>query len=146
MTAHPNGDGITVLAICRTCRPEGDPASEPPGARLGRLAAEAIREQRADAVVVKAIACLSACGRSCAASVAAPGKFAYVIGGLTPNDAEDLASFAIAHAAAPDGVPPWRARPEKIRKNTLARVPPPGTAHPLVEDVSAAVDDVKEGA
>lgn len=135
---------VTVLTVCRTCRLEDEPA----GARLGRAAAKALerRGDAAGAVEVKAIACLSACGRSCAASVAAPGKFAYVIGGLSPEDADDLAAFALRHSEAPDGVPAWRARPEKIRKNTIARVPPAGAEHALVEDVSAAVDDMQERA
>ncbi|QZO02540.1 DUF1636 domain-containing protein [Chenggangzhangella methanolivorans] len=138
---------MTVVAVCRTCKPEGDVAAEPPGARLGRATVAAVeRLAGPDSVVeVRAIACLSACGRSCAASVAAPGKFSYVVGGLVPEDAEDLARFALAHADAPDGIPPWRTRPEKIRKNTVARVPPPGAEHALVEDISVAVEDVQEG-
>lgn len=145
MTASLPDSGATVLTICRTCRPEGDASAEPPGAQLGKRAAAAVTAHGAR-VEVRAIACLSACSRSCAASVAAPGKFSYVIGGLAPDDAEDLAVFAIAHSQAPDGVPAWRARPEKIRKNTVARVPPPSVGHALVEEISAAVDDVKEGA
>ena len=138
----------TVLTICRTCRIEGEVADEPSGARLGRATAQALQRlgAAAGAVEIKAIACLSACGRSCAASVAATEKFAYVVGGLAPTDAEDLATFALRHSEAPDGVPPWRARPEKIRKNTIARLPPPGAEHTLVEEVSAAVDDMQEGA
>lgn len=146
MSGSASPDEATTLTVCRTCRPEGNGSTEPPGARLGRLALEAIELDGQGAVEVKAIACLSACSRSCAASVSAPGKFAYVIGGLSPDDAQDLAAFALAHAAAADGVPPWRSRPEKIRKNTVARVPPPGGEHALVESISAAVDDVKEGA
>ncbi|MFD1333416.1 DUF1636 family protein, partial [Methylopila musalis] len=102
----------------------------PEGARLARATARALDGAE---VEVNAIACLSACSRGCAATVAADGKFAYVIGGLTAEDAADLAAFALAHAASVDGVPPWRARPEKVRKNTIARLPPPGVAHALVE-------------
>lgn len=142
MSEASSGPCRTTLAVCRTCRPEGVPAeAEPPGAALGRAAADALRRLDAGAQVeIRAIACLSACGRACSASVSAPGKFAYVIGGLGPEDADDLAAFARAHADAADGVPPWRARPEKIRKNTVARVPPPGLEHPLVEDVREAED------
>lgn len=147
MTDRRPADGTTVLTICRTCKLEGLSPEDPAGARLGRAAAAALAARGEEpAVEVRAIACLSACGRSCAASIAAPGKFAYVVGGLAPEDAEDLLAFAIAHSKAPDGVPAWRARPEKIRKNTVARVPPPGSEHALVEEVSAAVDEVQEGA
>jgi predicted metal-binding protein len=130
----------TTLAVCRTCRPEGAPAdADPPGAALGRAAAATLETADPDGHVdVRVIACLSACGRACAASVSAPGKFAYVIGGLSPEDAGDLVAFALAHAEADDGVPPWRSRPEKVRKNTVARVPPPGAEHPLVEPAPLA--------
>lgn len=92
------------------------------------------------AVSVRAIACLSACGRACSAAVAAPGKFSYIVGGLAPEDAADLVAFARAHAESADGIPPWRSRPEKIRKNTISRVPPPDAAHALVEHVAETVD------
>lgn len=88
-----------------------------------------------EAVEIRSIACLSACSRACSAAIAAPDKFAYVIGGLAPEDAEDLVAFAALHADSFDGVPPWRARPEKIRKNTVSRVPPPGAEHALVEEI-----------
>lgn len=139
MTEAPNEP--TTLAVCRTCKREGArPDDEPLGAALGRAAAAALRRANVTSVEIKAIACLSACGRACTASVAAPGKFSYVIGGLLPEDAEDLVAFARGHAEAPDGVPPWRARPEKIRKNTVARVPPAGLDHALVEDVAEIED------
>ncbi|MGA0531434.1 DUF1636 family protein [Hansschlegelia sp. KR7-227] len=133
--------GRTTLTICRTCRPEGAPSEgEPPGAALGR-AAHAIVARRAleGRIETRAIACLSACSRSCAASVSAPGKFAYVIGGLDPSDADALVTFALRHAEAVDGVPPWRERPEKIRKNTVARVPPPGAEHALLEEIAEEI-------
>ncbi|MDR4306402.1 DUF1636 domain-containing protein [Chelatococcus sambhunathii] len=130
---------ITTLTICRTCRPEGAAAdAEPAGSVLVRAVARAATD--AAAVEVRAIACQSACSRACSATVAAAGKFSYVIGNLVPEDAADLVAFAEAHAAAVDGVPPWRSRPERIRKNTIARVPPPGADHPLVERLEPAGD------
>jgi predicted metal-binding protein len=126
----------TTLTICRTCRPEDAAAADvPPGAELGRAAAQTIaRRGLGDRIEARAIACLSACSRACSAAVAAPGKFSYVIGELGPADAEALVTFALRHAESADGIPPWRERPEKIRKNTLARVPP-GGSHALVEDI-----------
>ena len=124
---------VSTLTVCRTCRPEGSPAeAEPAGAGLARATARAAGAFE-DKVDVRTIACLSACGRACSATVAAPGKFSYVIANLTPEDAADLVAFAAAHAESADGIPPWRARPERIRKNTAARVAPPGVQHALVE-------------
>ena len=36
----------------------------------------------------------------------------------------DVIAGASAYAAAPDGVVPWRSRPEIFRKQSLARIPP----------------------
>lgn len=127
-----------TVTVCRTCRPEGSAdAIEPPGAGFGRAVAEAAQARGADGrVAVRAIACLSACSRACAATVSGEGKFGYVIGGLSESDADDLVTFALAHAESADGIPPWRARPERIRKNTVARLPPHGGEHALIEDVA----------
>jgi predicted metal-binding protein len=126
-----------TLSICRTCRPEGAEALiEPPGASLGRAVRALVETGKLDdRIALRAIACLSSCGRACSATVAAPGKFSYVIGGLEPGDAEILVAFALRHAESRDGVPAWRDRPEKIRKNTVARVPPPDVEHALLEDI-----------
>lgn len=48
------------------------------------------------------------------------------IAGLTEVDVPEILSGAAAYAAAPDGLVPWRERPEIIRKNSLARLPPIG--------------------
>ena len=46
-------------------------------------------------------------------------------GGLDPDlHPDDVAEMARAYAATPDGIVPWRSRPEVIRKNTIARIPP----------------------
>lgn len=134
----------TVLTVCRTCRPEGsNAADEPAGATLGRRTFEALRNvDPLGTVEIRSIACLAACSRSCAASVAAPGKFSFVVGGLEAGDAADLARFAALHAEAEDGVPAWRSRPEKIRKNTIARIPPPGVEHALVEEIATLEEDL----
>ena len=142
----------TVVTICRTCRPEGHPeTSERPGAVLGRAVRDALANVPTEArLEVRAIACLSACSRACSAVVAAPGKFSYVIGDLEPVDAEALVAFALKHAESADGIPAWRDRPAKVRKCTIARVPPAGIEHTLVEPVeespSTHVDDVQERA
>lgn len=125
-----------TLTFCRTCRPAGAfPDAEPPGAALGRAAAALVRERGlSDVVTVKAVACLSACSHACSAVVTGEAKFAYVVGDLRPEHAEDLVTFAVAHAESADGVTPWRARPQVVRKQTIARVPPFGLAHALVEE------------
>ncbi|MFC7052989.1 DUF1636 family protein [Hansschlegelia quercus] len=124
----------TVITICSTCRPEGAlEDAERPGAALGRAVARALAACGPEVEVqARAIACLSACSRACSVAVASPGKFSYVVGNLLAEDADAVVAFAIAHAKSADGVPPWRERPEKVRKNTLSRVPPADAAHALV--------------
>jgi predicted metal-binding protein len=39
-------------------------------------------------------------------------------------DAKDILAGAAAYAAAPEGLVPWRSRPEIFRKQSLARIPP----------------------
>lgn len=127
----------TIITICSTCRPEGSAEdAERPGAILGRAVASALAGSEAP-VEARAIACLSACSRACSVAVAAPGKFAYVIGNLLPEDAEAVLAFAVAHARSADGVPPWRERPEKVRKNTISRVPP--LDHALVTEIDGVI-------
>jgi predicted metal-binding protein len=110
----------STLYICTTCR-GGDPAAaEQPRAGARLLAAVAGGD-----VAVVGVECLSNCARSCSAAIVAPGKWTYVIGNLDPDrHAGDILTFARQHGAHEAGLPVWRERPEHIRKNTIARVPP----------------------
>lgn len=111
-------DSMT-LVVCSTCRrPESDPAAP----RDGLLLAEALE---AAGLPVRRQECLSACSRGCAVAFTGPGRWTYVQGALDPaRDLEGVILMARAYAAAPEGLVPWRERPEIIRKNTVARVPP----------------------
>ena len=114
---------MSTLFVCVTCRADdADGASvEPrPGARLFSAL-----QRHGSGLEIVPVECLSNCRRSCSAAVTAPGKWTYVIGDLDPDrHVEDVLRFARAHAAHADGLPVWRERPEHIRKNTIARVPP----------------------
>ncbi len=112
---------MSTLFVCVTCRSAADGAADPrPGARLFA----AVSHAAADLDVVP-VECLSNCRRSCSAAVTAPGKWSYVIGGLDPDrDVAEIVHFARLHRDHADGLPVWRERPEHIRKNTIARVPP----------------------
>jgi predicted metal-binding protein len=112
---------VSTLFVCITCRPAGDAGLQPrPGARLYA----ALKEQAADLEVVP-VECLSNCTRSCSAAVSAPGKWTYVVGHIDPDrHVDDILQFARQHRAHDDGLPVWRERPEHVRKNTIARVPP----------------------
>jgi predicted metal-binding protein len=112
-----------TLHVCITCRagqtiPEGEPA---PGARLR----DAIVETGVPAgVMLVPVECLSACNQGCSVALSAPGRWSYVYGRLSEANAKDVIAGAVAYAAAPDGIVPWRTRPEIFRKQSLARIPP----------------------
>jgi predicted metal-binding protein len=43
---------------------------------------------------------------------------------MSEGNARDILAGAAAYAASPDGLVPWRSRPEIFRKQSLARIPP----------------------
>jgi predicted metal-binding protein len=112
-----------TLHVCITCR-AGESVGEgeaTPGSRLH----EAIAAIGApEGVTVVPVECLSACNNGCSVALSAPGRWAYVYGRMSEVNAKDILAGAAAYAAAPDGLVPWRSRPEVFRKQSLARIPP----------------------
>lgn len=113
-----------TLHVCITCRAGLPAEGEPPGAALARALADEAAGRPADGVTVRAVECLSACTQGCAVALSGPGKWSYVYGRLTPADAAEIRRGAALYAASPDGIVPWRERPEIFRKQSLARIPP----------------------
>lgn len=112
-----------TLHVCITCRagqaiPEGEPT---PGARLRDAIVDAGVPSGVSLVPVE---CLSACNQGCSVALSALGRWSYVYGRLSEANAKDVVVGAAAYAAAPDGIVPWRTRPEIFRKQSLARIPP----------------------
>jgi predicted metal-binding protein len=115
-----------TLHVCITCRagqslPEGETT---PGARLH---AAILGIGVPEGVKLVPVECLSACGQGCSVALSAPGRWSYVYGRLSDANARDVVAGAAAYAAAPDGIVPWRSRPEIFRKQSLARIPPLAT-------------------
>ena len=124
----------TILYVCVTCRgnpPAADDAPRP-GARLLAAVEQKLGADGGDKGIALVPAnCLSNCPRGCSAAVSASGKWTYVIGDLDPDrHAGDVIDFARQHRAHAEGVPEWRDRPEHVRKDTIARVPPVKPAAP----------------
>ncbi|MGY8669018.1 DUF1636 domain-containing protein [Bradyrhizobium sp. UFLA05-109] len=112
-----------TLHVCITCRAgqtlgEGETT---PGARLHAAILDAGVPEGVNLVPVE---CLSACSQGCSVALSAPGRWSYVYGRLSDANANDVIAGASAYAAAPDGIVPWRSRPEIFRKQSLARIPP----------------------
>ncbi|WOH52191.1 MULTISPECIES: DUF1636 domain-containing protein [unclassified Bradyrhizobium] len=112
-----------TLHVCITCCAgqtlmEGETA---PGARLhSAILAAGVPE----GVNVVPVECLSACSQGCSIALSGPRRWSYVYGRLSDASAPDVVAGAAAYAAAPDGIVPWRSRPEIFRKQSLARIPP----------------------
>jgi predicted metal-binding protein len=104
-----------TLHVCITCR-AGQPLQEgetTPGARLHAAILGVGVPKGVDVVPVE---CLSACNQGCSVALSAPGRWSYVYGRLSDANASDVAAGAAAYATAPDGIVPWRQRPEIFRK------------------------------
>jgi predicted metal-binding protein len=112
--------GVT-LHVCITCK-AGQPVPEgarPPGALLHDALAGG-----GAGFAVRPVECLSACNTGCAVALSAPGRWSYVYGHMTPDDAPEILRGAALYAQAPDGLVVWRERPTIFRKQSLARIPP----------------------
>ena len=111
--------GQEGLVVCTTCRREETlPQAVRDGARLSKaLTARGIPHDIQE--------CFSACARGCVITLRGAGRWTYVQGGIDPDQhLDDVIAYASAYQATSDGVVPWRERPEIIRKNTIARIPP----------------------
>src|SRR5450432_2043443 len=111
MNAHSGPSAAATLLVCITCKSEAGPMGPGLFEALGeRLASE-------PGVALQAVECLSVCKRPCTVALSAPGKWTYVVGDLdTTAHPDDVIEAAVKFAATPDGIVPWRERPQSFRK------------------------------
>ncbi len=84
-------------------------------------------QEEADFEIVP-VECLSNCKSGCSLALNAAGKWGYVYGNLNPDlHRDDILKLAASYAQSKDGIVPWRERPEGVRRNVIARIPPLGT-------------------
>jgi predicted metal-binding protein len=113
---------ITIF-VCVTCR-AGRPLDlvPVPGAVLAEATA---RAAAGTGIAVRHVRCLANCNRGLSAAVRRRGAWTYVFGGL---DAEAggraLIEGAKLFARSPDGLMPWRGRPDALKRGLVARTPP----------------------
>ncbi len=111
------------LLVCTRCRREQDipEGEERPGAAFYRqLVGTPI-----DGVTVTPVECLSNCSQGCTVALRGPGRWTYVYGRFDAKEHVDtVREGAARYAETPDGLVPWRTRPEHFRKNCIARIPP----------------------
>jgi len=110
------------IYVCITCRRAGEPDVEP---RPGVLLAEATERAAAGTdVIVRRLRCLANCTRGPSVALRCNGSWTYIFGGLDTADAVALVEGATLLAGASDGILPWRERPDVLKRNLIARVPP----------------------
>ena len=110
-----------VLHVCVTCR-GGEPLPAG-GVPLGADLFEALGG--AVGLSVRPVTCLASCEHGCAAVIAAPGKWTYLLGRLRPELADDLLLYAAAYTASATGTVLPSRRPASLARVVLGRVPGP---------------------
>ncbi len=115
------GDVATIY-VCITCRGPAGLVRDPlPGALLADATVQAAA---GSGITVRPIRCLANCSRGPSAAMRANGSWTYIFGGLDPACAPALVAGARMLAEAPDGILPWRGRPDVLKRGLCARTPP----------------------
>lgn len=112
-----------VLHICITCRAPGDTDTSAPA--MGETLHDAIaaRLSATTPLQVNKVVCLANCQRACAAAVTQDGKWSYLLGGLTPDQAQDLVDYALNYGQSASGVVLPSKRAESLRHAICGRLP-----------------------
>lgn len=125
MTAQPQPESGNTppvhLHVCVTCR-RGLPASDNP---QGRQLHDAMVALAADTpgLVIHEVSCLAACDSGCAAVVATPGKWGWLLARLDPEKAQDLMTYLTAYAASRSGTVMPSRRPASLSDMVRGRFP-----------------------
>jgi predicted metal-binding protein len=124
-------DQSVTIYVCTSCRTEGqplEPRDERAGARLYAALNEAASAEGAPKVTLVPVDCMSVCKRPVTVGFSTPGKWTYVYGDFAGQVPEAAAATildgASRFAAAPDGLIPWKERPEALKRGVIARLPP----------------------
>ena len=114
-----------LLHVCTTCRAGQPPADavDPPGAALHRRLRALLAERPAAPVRLLEAKCLSNCDNGCAAAIAMPGKWSYLLGGLDLDRAADLLEYAAIYAASQTGAVLPSKRPASLARMVHGRIP-----------------------
>jgi predicted metal-binding protein len=123
LAPHAVTPSAITIFVCVTCR-GGRPLDLVP-VPGEVLAAATARAAEGSGIAVRPIRCLANCNRGCSAAVRRDGAWTYVFGNLDPvGGANALIEGAKLFAGSPDGLMPWRGRPEALKRGLVARTPP----------------------
>jgi predicted metal-binding protein len=98
------------------------PEGETPAGQYFYHTVAALADQ-SPVVRVMPVNCLASCNTGCAVAISAPGKWTYLLGGLSDDLAQDLLTFAEAYAQAKTGAVMPSKRPASLANIVLGRVP-----------------------
>jgi predicted metal-binding protein len=85
---------------------------------------DAVATHPAVAVVeLREVACLSLCDHGCAAAIAMPGKWSYLLGRLDTSLAADLLEYAATYARSATGTVLPSKRAPSLARMVLGRLP-----------------------
>ena len=117
-------EAVPCLHICITCRAGRTLAEgETPAGQILHDAVAALLAEQAP-VELRATSCLASCERGCAAAISLPGKWSYLLGGLSDGIAPDLLTYSAAYAASRTGTVMPSKRPASLANAVLGRFPP----------------------
>jgi predicted metal-binding protein len=143
MTAHSPQIELLVCIRCRRGADRADGADAAAGAdgaeRPGAVLHRRLAEDAPQGVAVTPVECLSNCDHGCTVALRGAGRWTYVYGRFDATaDLAALRDGVARYRDTPDGLVPWRERPEHFRRNCIARIPPlppapPSEGHPHVE-------------
>jgi len=115
------------LHVCVTCKNaelaepgEGEPAH---GKLLLERIAAILDASDTPPITVEPIICMGNCERGCTIAISAPGKWSYMLGGLTPDHAEDLVTYGEAFRNSKNGTVFRSKRPQSLFDAIIARFP-----------------------
>ncbi|TDE34391.1 DUF1636 family protein [Antarcticimicrobium sediminis] len=133
-TADTARQADTELLICVTCRRKG---TLPEGERRpGRALFDEISAlDRPEGVRITATECMQNCDHGCTVALrGGDAKWTYVFANVDEAaHPEMILAGAAQYHAAPDGLIPWRQRPEHFKRNCVSRIPPITPAKDLQE-------------
>jgi len=113
------------IFICTSCRHSGS-TCQPGYALIERLRAAILAggDAISDDFEVSGVACMAACNTPCTVGYQASKKAVYLFGNIDADqDIDELVAFARLYRSHEDGLFSGKLYPEKLRGNTLARVP-----------------------
>lgn len=115
----------TEILVCVKCKRGADVTDD--GERPGtRLLQELEGRDLPAGVRLRGVECLQNCDSGCSVAFrGGPQKWTYLYGNLHESSHLDtLVEGAALYHDTPDGLIPWRTRPEHFKRNCIARIPP----------------------